>query len=405
MKTAIVLGAGSESICAIDIAKKRGYYVIAFDGNPQAEGFLHADEAIVSDIRRADEVWKRLEKRPELILPVPIGRYLTTVGAVNDYYGLKGISEEAARNCTDKYRFHKKLSSQGLRDGQCLLIKEGILASRAVKEAEKLFKSEKSGRSFVIKPRYGSGSRGVFLAYSLADISDYLGQGDVTEDFVLESVFSGIEYGVDAAVYDGRLSLFLVREKLLTQPPYRQCVGYLSVDRQKETGIYREIGAYLQQVIEVLRIDHCLVHCDLMWDGGIPMVIELAGRPSGHNLHNLFTPLATGVSMIDQYITYIEDSRKVTHGKCNEVTRRLLIGYFDSEPCKLRCVPNDDMVRKQFGRKLLKYDCYLKPGVLQEVQDGHTLMQRGYYIFEDESKERLLKDREELLALVFSEKG
>lgn len=109
--------------------------------------------------------------------------------------------------------------------------------------------------------------------------------------------------------------------------------------------------------------------------------------------------------MIDQYITYIEDSRKVTHGKYNEVTRRLLIGYFDSAPCRLRHVPDDGMVRKQFGRKLLKYDCRLQPGVLQEVQDGHTLMKRGYYIFEDENKELLLKDREKLLALVFAEKG
>lgn len=53
MKTAIVIGASSESVYAIGIARKRGYHVIAFDGNPQAEGLSGADEAVVADIRDA----------------------------------------------------------------------------------------------------------------------------------------------------------------------------------------------------------------------------------------------------------------------------------------------------------------------------------------------------------------
>lgn len=403
MKTAIVIGASAESIYAINIAKKRGYYVIGFDGNPQAAGLCHADQAIVADIRDASQIWTKLDTKPDIVLPVPIGRYLTTAGAVNDYYELKGLSEKAANYCTDKYLFHQMLSGQGLRDGSCLLIEQGSSVSKAVCQATELLEQEQrdrgTGTQMVMKPRYGSGSRGVQLMKSSEEIKSYL-NATIDEDIILETVFPGTEYGVDAAVFDGKLSLFLIREKILTPPPYRQCVGYLAVGRQTEELLYQIVGNYLQKVIHILGINHCLLHCDLMWYQEKPMLIELSGRPSGHNLHNVFTPLATGVSMVDRYIDYVED-HKTVQAERDAAIRQLLIGYFDSDPCQLTEIPDTAVLQKQFGNRLLHYDCRMKPGKLKEIRDGHTLMERGYYILEGQDKAALLQDRERLLQQVF----
>lgn len=405
MKTAIVIGASSESAYAIGIARKRGYHVIAFDGNPQAEGLSYADQAVVADIRDASQIWDRLDHKPSLVLPVPIGRYLTSAGAVNDYYGLRGLSAKAAEYCTDKYLFHQKLSAHGLRDGHCLLLEQGSSTEEVMSRVETLFAQEKgSGEhetQMVIKPRYGSGSRAVELVQSVSEVRTYLG-GTVGEDLVLETVFPGMEYGVDAAVFDGKLSLYLIREKLLTPPPYRQCVGYLAVDRQSGHALYDKVTTYLQQVIQTLEINHCLLHCDLMWHEGRPMLIELSGRPSGHRLHNVFTPLATGVAMVDRYIDYVEE-RCIEQSELPAV-RSLLIGYFDSEPCLLEKVPDAAEIREQFGNRMLLYECLLKPGKIQEIRDGHTLMERGYYILEGKNRAELMQDRELLLRQVFAGK-
>lgn len=410
MKTAVVIGAGSESVYAITAAQRRGYHVIAFDGNKEAEGLLYADEAVVEDIRDASRIWNSLKEKPALVLPVPIGRYLTTAGAVNDYYGLKGLSGEAANCCTDKYLFHRKLSMQGLREGICMLLSEGTFAAQAAEHAINALQKEKSAgksdASMILKPRYGSGSRGVMLVQSEEDIISYLGTGEIAEDLVIETVFPGKEYGIDAAVFDGRLFLFLIREKILTAPPYRQCVGYLGLDRKKEAGLYSRISAYLEQAVRVLGLNHCLMHCDLMWDGNHPLLIELSGRPSGHNLHNLFTPLATGISMVDSYISYVEgNDMKSLSFSADAAEKQLLIGYFDSEPCLLKKVPDASAVQEMFGGNLLHYVCHLQPGKVQEIKDGHTLMERGCFILSGESREKLLQDRKKLLEMVFGQRG
>ncbi|MBQ4284433.1 MAG: hypothetical protein IJB96_10970, partial [Lachnospira sp.] len=158
-KTALVIGASSESRYAIETAKKRGYKVVAFDGNPDAPGLSWADKGIVTDIRDANNILEHFNSwdmpAPSFVLPVPIGRYLTSTGSVNDALGLKGISHKAANLCTDKYEFHCTLADAGLRNGYCMLIPAGDSAD--------ILSTDNIPLPFILKPRFGSGSRGVYL--------------------------------------------------------------------------------------------------------------------------------------------------------------------------------------------------------------------------------------------------
>ena len=121
MKAALI-GAGEESLHMIEKAKELGVFVTALDGNPAAPGLRAADEGLAVDISQEEAVLAALaERKPDFVLTGPIGRYLTTAGAVNDALGLRGISRKAAVACTDKYLFHQILSEQGLRAGHCWL--------------------------------------------------------------------------------------------------------------------------------------------------------------------------------------------------------------------------------------------------------------------------------------------
>ena len=96
MKTAII-GASSDSVHAIEAARELGITTVALDGNPEAEGLKHADKSIVVDISDEQTVIDTLRgEHIDFVTTVPIGRYLTTIGAVNDALHLPGITRKSA---------------------------------------------------------------------------------------------------------------------------------------------------------------------------------------------------------------------------------------------------------------------------------------------------------------------
>lgn len=111
-KVALVIGASSESVFAIKQAQEFGLKVVAFDANQKAPGLGVADMAFDIDIKDPAKIIQTLNQNsltPICVLPVPIGRYLITTGAINDHYGLEGPSLQASNDCTDKLIFHNKI--------------------------------------------------------------------------------------------------------------------------------------------------------------------------------------------------------------------------------------------------------------------------------------------------------
>ena len=221
----LVIGASEEAVYAINTAREMGHYVIAFDGNKEAAGLKYADESHVVDIRDAGQIYKKLGGRvPDMILPTPIGRILVVSGEVNDHYGLGGITSAAADLCTDKYEFHLRMAGIGMRNAQCFIFKN-IAQAKEVRRYP-----------MILKPRFGAGSRDIFMINNeeeLKSAAAALGCALEDEDFILESLVSGGEYGIDGARIDGSTQIILLRKKLMTLPPERQCVGYISVCRDE----------------------------------------------------------------------------------------------------------------------------------------------------------------------------
>ena len=388
MKAALI-GAGEESLHTIQKAQELGVYVTALDGNPEAEGLKAADEGLTIDISDEKAVLDALQDRkPDFLITGPIGRYLTTAGAVNDALGLAGISRQAAEYCTDKYLFHKKLQEKNLRNCRCLLIPAEAAPAQTGDLAGDFSTLQYPA---ILKPRYGSGSRGIFFLNNPRELEHALtcifpenqDTAAPAEDYVLEEAAPGVEYGVDACMDKDRFRMILLRKKLLTPPPARQAIGYLSVNpREDETQrlLWERAAAYLTETTALLGLKNCLLHADLMITENSIFAIELSARPSGHNLHNLFTPLATGIDMAEQYI----------RSQCNmdyayepAKTEKLLIHYFNLEQCRIKTIPQASQLRLPQGITLKAWNCRITPGdYMQKVTTGHSLMGRGYFILQ-----------------------
>ena len=385
---AVIIGAGEEALHTIEKAHNLGIQIIALDGNPKAAGLSAADKGLVVDISNETETIRTVRKeQPDFVLTVPIGRYLTTIGAVNDALGLSGITGEMAVLCTDKYRFHEKLAARGLRNCHCYAVGTGDVDTGHANAAPEIeFPA-------ILKPRYGSGSRGLHMVSNHQELAAALLQIE-GEEYVLEDCVPGEEYGVDGAVIQGEFYMTLLRKKINTPPPHRQAVGYFA--RAPKDAFWQQTYDYMKKVIDCLGLRECLLHSDLIGAEMGPFVIELSARPSGHNLHNLFTPLCTGIDLAEEYIKY-RLGRPFNF--VPKHTKHMLIHYFDA-PGRVAEVPNamqiEQLLQKKQNNseqiKLVCWHCNITAGeVLKPVSDGHSVMGRGYYILEGDNEEAMLE--------------
>lgn len=391
---AAVIGAGEESLYTIDKAHEYGIEMIALDGNPKAEGLGAADKAMAVDISKEKAVIDALEKeKPDFVLTAPIGRYLTTAGAVNDALGLPGISREAAVLCTDKFLFHQRMQEQKLRAGHCYYAEGGRItdaSGRTCQGEKEIGKELLLTFPAILKPRYGSGSRGIHVLNSREQLMEVL-EAVSCEAYVLEECAQGEEYGVDGALIGGQFYLVLLRKKENTPLPARQAVGYFAVSPSDR--LWQEARDYMEKAVLCLGLKECLFHADIIkTDRGL-FAVELSARPSGHNLHNFFTPLCTGVDMVEEYIRH--RIGLPCHFETDKV-RPMLIHYFDLQG-KVKHVPDQEEVQEALNVKLAGWKCRIREGEeLAPVTDGHSLMGRGFFVLEGGDERELRQQAEKV---------
>lgn len=401
---AAIIGASEEALHTIEKSHEHGLKVIALDGNPKAAGLRMADEAVVVDISDENLVIEAMkEKRADFLLTVPIGRYLTATGAVNDALNLPGLSRKMAVLCTDKLKFHERMQEAGLRQCRCYEWDKGRLkaaGSDAAKEKEDLLETDipfpELSFPAILKPRYGSGSRGIHIAFDREQLKEALGEVS-GEPYVLEEWIAGEEYGVDGAVTEKGFQMVLLRRKENTPLPARQAVGYFSVSPSEE--FWKQVKEYMSAAVKCLGLRECLLHADIIRSAKGPFAIEISARPSGHNLHNLFTPLCTGVDMAEEYIKY---RLGLPYNFIPHDTRAMMIHYFDLQG-KVTHVPRKEQVEEVLEAKLLAWQCNIREGEeLGRASDGHSLMGRGYFVLEG-GDEAFLKEQGERVKELFEE--
>lgn len=380
----IVLGVNSEAIHAIQKAKEMGIYLIGLDRNKNAMGKELLDEFFaidISDEEKVSEIIKR--ENIDFVLPVPLGSILTTVGYVNSAFRLKGASNKAIKNSVDKYLFHNVLKDNGMRDCTC----------KCVKSEEDMDVSF----PFVVKPRFGSGSRSVYVIF------DELEKGEVWEkvsqekdEFICENFINGQEYGVDGICIDGKYKTILIRKKHMTNLPYRQEIGYESVLQTSNT--FAIIHKKIEEIVHVLQYDNCMVNADIIWDGGKFFCIEIAPRSSGHNLCSDFLPAVTGIDLVEEYIKFMVGQECEFDIKDDDMM--FYIGYFSLLPNVVTHIPSRDEVEKKIHGHVVEWNCRIKCNEnLEKVIDGRSMMKRGFYILKGQTEEELLEDRAKIISL------
>lgn len=367
---ALCVTAGTEQVASIRKARELGLRVVAIDGRSDAPGLNEADIGIVLDPRLEEEVLElAVREGIQLILPVPIGRLLTTIGAVNDALGLPGVTRQAALNCTDKLLFRKKLTEYGL-------IQTEYTVAREREEIIDVL------RTFplpcVLKPRFGSGSRAVVVIYDRSDIETLVDQhlrsrSDLDETLI-EEYIDGSEVGVDAAVTSGTVTVISARVKSNTQLPYRQTVGYYG-PAPLTAAQFDQLRNVVKDTVEATGVDNSLLQLDMILrDNAPPFVIEMAPRPAGLRMAELMVPAMTGIDLLSEGIKMLLGAPIDFQPRHSQP---VALRFLQFRAGLVRSVPDCDWVSKQSG--VLHFSCNIKPGDrLREITTGADVLARGY---------------------------
>jgi biotin carboxylase len=297
--TVLSVGGGPEQVPAIQAAHRLGFRVVAVDQNPSGAGMQVADVATPCDIADADAVIDVARYHEvKAVIPGPIGRWLTTVGRVNDALGLRGVTAASAEACADK-----RVMVQRLRDGGVRVADQIAAGSPAEVEAA-AGAIMAGGSACVLKPAHGAGSRAVVVAQAGRDPGPALEwhlanrpAGDIT---VVERFVTGTELGVDAAVVGGRVQLILLRAREQTPLPYRlQLVDVAPAALPGAT--VAAVTAELNRAVGALGLVDCLFHADLAIEHDTEVsVLELSGRPAGAHVPDAIIPAVTGVKVLEE---------------------------------------------------------------------------------------------------------
>ena len=298
MKKILIVGAGFLQSFVIRKAKALGYYTMAVDANPNAEGFMYADECATINITDEEACLSYArEKSVDGVLTAATDYGVMTAAYVAEKMGLHGISYEAAKRIKNKYAVRKCL---------CKAKADDTGESYEVYDDESCDTVRRRiSYPVMVKPCDGSGSRGASRVDSAEDFSEacrYAMSQSLTHRATVEPFINGREYGVESFVENGDIHVLAVMQKQMTAPPYYAELGHalpsgLPVETEER------VKACVKTAIKALNLTFGSVNMDLLiTDSGSVHIVDIGARMGGNLIGSHIVPLGTGVDYMGNMI-------------------------------------------------------------------------------------------------------
>ena len=296
-KKVMICGAGLGQVDAIIRAKALGFSAYVVDQNPNAIGVKYSDhfEAIdIKDYEKCLDFAKRY--KIDGILTLQSDLAIPTVGYINDYLGLVGISNKTAMYCSNKTLMRDAFNSNGV--SQPHFIKVGCLEA-ALKACNQI------GLPCVVKAPISSGSRGVIKLTNLDDLAyafnEAMKYSNSEVGLIVEEFISGKEYGAQTFSIDGKCEIVLVHDDYISDPPYMIPIGH-SLPSEMNSDVLLKAQVEIKKSVEALGIMNGPANVDFIIDKyNNVKIIEIGARVGATCLPELIFH-HTGYNWIDAAI-------------------------------------------------------------------------------------------------------
>lgn len=291
-KSILVFGVGELQKSIINRAHLMGLYVVGIDP---------CEDAVAKDDCDAFEVVGGQDYEGTIAVAQKYGvsaivtaatdKPLVMMARVAKAMNLPFYSEETARWSTDKFQMKQRFIEGGV---PCA---KGRLISN-IEEAEDL------NYSIIVKPRDNSGSRGVKICNTPAELKESIDEAlqySHLDSVLVEEVIEGPEYSIESLHYDGKSEVIQFTEKKTTPFPYNVELGHKQPANLSDD-IKNQIREIISKIGVALKFENCPSHTELKVNERGIFVIETSPRLGGDYITSTLTPLSTGINMEGQLL-------------------------------------------------------------------------------------------------------
>lgn len=295
-KRILILGAGLMQLPAIRIARGKGCFVLAADGQERAPGAREADQFLHIDLKDTPALVaaaKTVQQDQGLDAVFTAGTdFSLAVAEVAQALSLPGLPVLAARRASDKELMRKTLADAGVNvPGFTAFTAREIADPRGVELPDHL------GFPLVVKPVDSMGARGVVrvdtldeLQGALNDSCAYSRSGRV----VVEEYLDGPEFSIDAIVEDNRIMYCGIADRYITFAPWFVEIGH-TIPSEAEAPVLDAVKLEFERGVRALGINNGAAKGDVKYASSRAWIGEIAARLSGGFMSGWTYPLSSGV--------------------------------------------------------------------------------------------------------------
>lgn len=298
MKKILVIGAGFLQSFVIQKAKEIGYYVLAVDGNPGADGFPFADEYKVINIIDEEACLEYAkEKNVDGVLTAATDYGVLTAAYIAQEMSLHGLNYKSAQLIKNKYFVRKRFYEKHVDDTkQAYEVTKDTDLSKLVGKIE---------FPVMVKPCDGSGSRGankVCVASELEHACNSAINNSIIHKAEIETFIIGHEYGVESFVENGNIHVLAVMKKWMTNPPYYAELGH-AIPSGLSMDVENKIKECVINAIHALEINFGAVNMDvLVTENGKVHIVDVGARMGGNLIGSHIIKIGTGIDYLANLI-------------------------------------------------------------------------------------------------------
>ncbi len=282
--------------CAI----QKGYQVLFLTSSEALYPFLEKllIYPILINTKDIKEIENRLSHEKNIIGVLSTSDFFVEIAAnIALILGLHSVSINSIRNCRNKKTLSEFLINNN--------IAAPITLSAASIEQAKLL-DLKLNYPVIVKPNFGSGSRGVRLCQDKKAYVDYIKTYQFTEDeLLIQPYISGDEYSVEAIGLNDKIEIIGITKKYLGNLPYFVEIGH-DFPAQLTQSTTNTIVQTVKKALKAVGLTFGPSHTEIRINNDIPYVIEINPRLAGGMIPCMIEA-ATGWNLIstiiDLYVT------------------------------------------------------------------------------------------------------